>query len=70
MAVKVGMLLRAVILPYHMVGEKFVERLEDIARMTREELERQGAAHAAEDRAVDKDQETMFPDGEGADDEA
>lgn len=69
-AVKVGMLLRAVILPYNMVQEKFVERLEDIARMTREELSRQHAGHVVEDCVEDKDQETMFPGEEGADDEA
>lgn len=60
-AAKVGMLLRGVIMPCNVNMNGLVNRLDEIAQMTRWEAEQQEAARA--NRLLGQDQENLFKNG-------
>ena len=66
---KTGMLIAGIIYPYNAMQESFVQRLEEIAGMTRRELERCRAITPAPVEP-DEDQESLLDGMEGEDGEA
>lgn len=67
---KTGMLIAGIIYPYKAVQESFVQQLEEVAAMTRRELERCRSVTPVETEPEEGDQTSVLDSMEGGDGEA
>lgn len=67
---KTGMLIAGIIYPYNAVQESFVQQLEEVAAMTRRELERCRSVTPVETEPEEGDQTSVLDSMEGGDGEA